>query len=1414
MPNDVYTNGTYAYKLTLGNTITQPTAQRDEVTFVLGVAKKFAEGKNTYSAMMKDITIDRRIYDPCEIVVNMDFMQLTTTEGASEQQTPPSFESISELLLKRIVTLTIVPVTQDGSGSIKEIGAGDVVAQNYYIHQLNPQLWRDVTGLGMNVRLEIYSMDKLMTLNAYSKAYVAKKLGSGILMPESRNFGKISDKDGALIQTDVSAMRFLKYMEDLYYQGEDNKKMKMASFSSEFIHPYLVQYNETFYEFLSRTANRYGEFLFFEDGKLILGLPDTGEATTINQYASVTKQEVHEGPLAVSYYARDSVKDENGEMKHLNFTAIKTGAEGFPKDTFTDGLKYNSEVAPDEYIFPLYKDKFSGWLYQKYWDSYDGFLAKPIPLVRDFISFTVGGVGQAIAPALKQIIVDEGILSGLAKMTSDSKNVEDETTYLAPLKNKTEQCDGDRVVQFSTLDEKGWTTVNYYADIHSHEQEQQKKTILIDMGTNFMPLKLGQKIRVEGLKENYVIIEIHQQSEAGGLRAMKLTAIPSYQDEKDENKEKFIPPVCPAPPVRKVGPQTAFVVDNSDPKKQGRVRVAYPWQTLNQELKTQMDEASQALKEVDDSLRLSKKKEEALKKELADLLFELQAVDDYFSVLPYSQDDDDPAHVEAMTTLQTKKEELAKEIAGLETKIAGESNDPVLEAQDTVSLNTKKSELEAVEKKIACLQKLMDHRRAIIEEIKSGRCQSPTDSSAYLTLRDHLAALQEKKDDATDKREADEQFLVRAQDRVEKAKAELDKTRKDIATPWIRVATPMATDGGGTYFKPQIGDEVLINYDSDNIERPYVVGSFFSKNLIVPEDTFTRFYNNAINKPGVSMAMVSPNGHHITFTDPPGAAFNFWTGVVSPGLGFYGPIAASTLGLSDVGSSYRELAGGIHIGDRYGMYEIAMTSHNRNIDINSPFGTINLNAFSGITISAPNGNVKIAGKNITLEAGNKIEIHSGQNVPPPAIGNPAGTATLVGYAASAGIGAAISAANEILMSSVIDFSLMRHVFEVFARPVDGTLLLKSRKYLKLEAGLGKATIQTDRFLDKYKDPRKLEDKQVFFKTVLDCVSHINTKVNGFFYDYNSRWIRAHEKGRAYIKRSLNLIKEFEDPDLVKMAYDLGSSGQEWTDDAVKLADYEGKFKDGEIQMDGKKLTTKEEKFEYVKTAAQEYLKACYEIYKLVYGFDDYMRLNGEGDFAWVKDQVGVYQDGDWIKTALDEWKDKYKDGNDLLAASLPTDEDPFRETNKNVFKRVMLLTFLHYMAAQPENKQSMRHDKWLAVDYDLNRLTNSKKAKYYLTTEFWWKHQIEHMDSLVQYDFWRNIFENSLVLFASNFKKNFRAFDKDIWDDKEGGQILFSDREDRTLEFTEENGLEAKKEANMYSLEHLKDVLKKFGDEE
>ena len=145
---------------------------------------------------------------------------------------------------------------------------------------------------------------------------------------------------------------------------------------------------------------------------------------------------------------------------------------------------------------------------------------------------------------------------------------------------------------------------------------------------------------------------------------------------------------------------------------------------------------------------------------------------------------------------------------------------------------------------------------------------------------------------------------------------------KTLSTPWIRVATPMATPGGGTYFRPRIGDEVLVDYDNGNIERPYVLGSLFSKNVLEPHEMLQRRANPESQWENISMAMVSPNGHHITFTDPPGGA-GFITNVISPGLGMYGAM----FGINSLGSNYRDLNGGIHIGDRYGVYEIEMLTH-------------------------------------------------------------------------------------------------------------------------------------------------------------------------------------------------------------------------------------------------------------------------------------------------------------------------------------------------------------------------------------------------------------------------------------------------------------------------------------------------------
>ena len=60
-------------------------------------------------------------------------------------------------------------------------------------------------------------------------------------------------------------------MSILEYDYEDLRYLSVKGNSKEAIFPYLVQYNESFYDFLVRTTNRWGEFLYYEDGKLHIG---------------------------------------------------------------------------------------------------------------------------------------------------------------------------------------------------------------------------------------------------------------------------------------------------------------------------------------------------------------------------------------------------------------------------------------------------------------------------------------------------------------------------------------------------------------------------------------------------------------------------------------------------------------------------------------------------------------------------------------------------------------------------------------------------------------------------------------------------------------------------------------------------------------------------------------------------------------------------------------------------------------------------------------------------------------------------------------------------------------------------------------------------------------------------------------
>jgi len=57
------------------------------------------------------------------------------------------------------------------------------------------------------------------------------------------------------------------------------------------------------------------------------------------------------------------------------------------------------------------------------------------------------------------------------------------------------------------------------------------------------------------------------------------------------------------------------------------------------------------------------------------------------------------------------------------------------------------------------------------------------------------------------------------------------------ATPWLRVISPHA--GGkehGIYMLPEIDDEVLVGFEGDNAERPYIIGSLYNGKLLPDQE--------------------------------------------------------------------------------------------------------------------------------------------------------------------------------------------------------------------------------------------------------------------------------------------------------------------------------------------------------------------------------------------------------------------------------------------------------------------------------------------------------------------------------------------------------------------------------------------------
>ena len=78
-------------------------------------------------------------------------------------------------------------------------------------------------------------------------------------------------------------------------------------------------------------------------------------------------------------------------------------------------------------------------------------------------------------------------------------------------------------------------------------------------------------------------------------------------------------------------------------------------------------------------------------------------------------------------------------------------------------------------------------------------------------------------------------------------------------TDWIRVAQPYAGDGYGSYWLPEVGDEVLVAFNMGDVNRPYVLGSLWNNKDKIPDKTATE--KNHVKR------IKTKGGHEIVFEE-------------------------------------------------------------------------------------------------------------------------------------------------------------------------------------------------------------------------------------------------------------------------------------------------------------------------------------------------------------------------------------------------------------------------------------------------------------------------------------------------------------------------------------------------------------------
>jgi len=241
---------------------------------------------------------------------------------------------------------------------------------------------------------------------------------------------------------------------------------------------------------------------------------------------------------------------------------------------------------------------------------------------------------------------------------------------------------------------------------------------------------------------------------------------------------------------------------------------------------------------------------------------------------------------------------------------------------------------------------------------------------------------------------------------------------------WARIAVPMAGNGRGMVFYPEVEDEVLVAFEHGDINHPYVIGALWNGKDLPPE-------TNSDGKNNIRK-IKSRSGHELIFNDEEN----------KENIEIHTK-AGHKIFLDDTGDEEK--------------IEILDKSGNNSILIDSPENSITISAQKKIDANSGNNSIVIDSpeNSITMSGQKKIEIKSGNNsIIIDSDNNSISMSSQMKIEIKSGSNSITidSAANSIAISSQLQLNIKAPQINIES---DGMMTIKSSGILTLQGSLVK-----------------------------------------------------------------------------------------------------------------------------------------------------------------------------------------------------------------------------------------------------------------------------------------------------------------------------------------------------------------------